>query len=110
MQSPKSAEAGPGQARVGRARIMTALVWFLIVYTGPVGWGGNFGPAKLGPYPTQQFARKHAGPSPPRSAIRRRAGRSRETHKELRDELRDADPSDRALVRPVSPARRLRRE
>ncbi len=31
---------------------MTALVWFLIVYTGPVGWSGNFGPAKLGPYPT----------------------------------------------------------
>ena len=52
----------------------------------------------------QQFARKHAGPSPPRSAIRRRAGRRRETHKEPRDELRDADPSDRALVRPVSPA------
>src|SRR3989442_9670131 len=48
MQSLKSAEAGPGQARVGRGRIMTALVWFLIVYTGPTGWGGNFGPAKLG--------------------------------------------------------------
>jgi hypothetical protein len=35
-----------------QGRIMTALVWFLIVYTGPVGWGGNFGPAKLGPCPT----------------------------------------------------------
>src|SRR5947199_2099326 len=23
-----------------------------VVYTGPVGWSGNFGPAKLGPYPT----------------------------------------------------------
>jgi len=39
-------------------------VWFLIVYTGPL-VGGNFGRRNSARIQRQQFARKHAGRSPP---------------------------------------------
>ena len=87
---------------------MTALVWVLLVYTGPVGWGGNFGPTKLGPYPTPAVCEEA------RRAVAVEVGYLAVCREETKDAqgtaqgLRDADPSDRALARPVSPVRRLR--